>query len=83
MLFHNDIIANAKTWSGGPFHRLVVKKGLNIFSLTSAGMPARFQRIRISTLLPQILRRCGQRRLENHHQSSALRLAGGVKPSLI
>jgi hypothetical protein len=31
---------------------LVVKNGLNIFSFTSAGMPAPLSRMRISTVLP-------------------------------
>src|SRR6516164_11108297 len=34
---------------------LVVKKGLNIFSLTSGGIPVPLSRIRISTLLPRSL----------------------------
>src|SRR5580692_3423986 len=34
---------------------LVVKNGLNIFSLTSAGMPVPLSRIRISTVSPRLL----------------------------
>src|SRR5262249_34738985 len=34
---------------------LVVKKGLNIFSFTSLGMPVPLSRMRISTLLPRLL----------------------------
>ena len=54
---------------------LVVKKGLNIFSFTSAGMPVPLSRIRISTLLPRLSGRRAQGRLETVIAALSLRLA--------
>src|SRR3954466_14666587 len=53
MLFHNDVMAHQNPAPFPPPAGLVVKKGLNVFSLISAGMPVPLSRMRISTLSPR------------------------------
>ena len=55
MLLDDDIVAQRQPRPVPSPAGLVVKNGLNIFSLTSGGMPVPLSRILISTLSPRFL----------------------------
>ena len=53
MLLHDDVVSDGQAKAGTLSGGLVVKKGLNIFSLTSGEMPVPLSRIVISTRSPR------------------------------
>jgi hypothetical protein len=55
MLLDDDVVTDGQAKSGSFTGGLVVKNGLNSFSLTSGGMPVALSRILISTLSPRFL----------------------------